>query len=332
MRPFALALMLVFAGCGTYNYNRAALVPRATPRMTNGQPLTGKGQVSLGASSVANLIEPGVGDPDAGIEIPGTQLHGDLRGRISDLLSFGILYENGLEQGAVPLKRTQPPVNGGSVQGYGVAIDVSIPTGNPKLHVGLGVDAMVWSVPYVQYFTCAAGDTCFPYMIEDRGHDLVDSFAASITPSYRVADDVTLFGGVTVRQHPTIQQKGMELDPLFQEPEVESGPPNFIVSGGAEISFADGGILASAMAYYDVSQTPAKYGPGLALMVTLPFGKVKPTPPVTVLVPVAPQGYPPPGYPQPGYPAQPVYPAQPPYPAPPPGPVPLPYPAPTPPQ
>ena len=98
MRHFVLLVLLV--GCGTYNYNRAALVPRSTPRMTTGQPLAGKGQLGLGASSVAHFGKPGVGDPNAGIEIPGTQLHGDLRARLGEMVSFGILYENGLDQGA----------------------------------------------------------------------------------------------------------------------------------------------------------------------------------------------------------------------------------------
>jgi hypothetical protein len=53
--------------CGTYNANRAALVPAATPRMTTGQPSSGVAQLDVGASSVTHLQDPGVGDPSAGI-------------------------------------------------------------------------------------------------------------------------------------------------------------------------------------------------------------------------------------------------------------------------
>lgn len=314
MRYFVWLVLLV--GCGTYNYNRAALVPRATPRMTTGQPIDGQAQIAVGASSVAHLGKPGVGDPNAGVEIPGTQLHGDLRARIGEMVSFGILYENGLDQGAKPLKSTQPPVEGGNVAGYGLSLDVAIPTSDPRFRVGLGVDAMVWSVPYVEYFTCAAGEDCFPYSVQESGRDLVDTFAASITPSFKATPEVTVFGGVTARQHPTIQQKGMEMDPLFSEPEVESGPVNFIVSGGASFSLGNGAVSASAVAYWDVSSDPAKYKPGLALMLAVPFGKPyaprssQPPPPM----------YPPPGYypPQPQYPP-PGYPPPQPY-APPPAP------------
>ena len=336
MRYFVSLVFLV--GCGTYNYNRAALVPRATPRMTTGQPIDGQAQLAVGASSVAHLGKPGVGDPNAGVEIPGTQLHGDLRARIGESVSFGILYENGLDQGAKPLKSTQPPVEGGNVAGYGLAMDVSIPTSDPRFRVGLGVDAIVWSVPYVEYFTCAAGEDCFPYSVQESGRDLVETFAASLTPSFKATPEVTVFGGVTARQHPTIQQKGMEMDPLFSEPEVESGPINFIVSGGASFSLGNGAVYASAIAYWDVSSDPAKYKPGLALMLAVPFGKSYAArqsqpppqypppgyPPPGYYAP-PPQQYPPPGYPPQGYPPpQPYAPPAPAAPPPPPAPAPAP--------
>jgi hypothetical protein len=325
-----LALVPLLVACGTYNYNRAALVPRATPRMSGGHPLSGYGQLTLGASSLAHFGGPGVGDPDAGVEIPGTQLFGSLRGQLNDTFSIGLVYENGLDQGAKPLKTTQPPVEGGNVQGYGITADVSIRTSNPKLRVGLGIDAMLWSVPYVEYFTCAAGEACFPYSIVASEKDTVEAFAASVTPSYRTSDDVTVFGGVTVRQHPTIQQKGVEMDPLLDGPDVESGPANFIFSGGVEVALADHALLATAIAYWDVTRDPAKYGPGAALLLSVPFGKRGHAPPPQPMPPPPPgygpppagYGPPPPGYgpPPPGYGPPPMSapsPAPPPPPAPP---------------
>jgi hypothetical protein len=295
------ALWLVAAGCGTYNYNRAALVPHASPRLHSGAPLDGRAELSAGASSVANLGDPGVGDPNAGIEIPGTQLHGDFRLAMGGL-SVGMIYENGLERTAHALKSTQPPVDGGNVEGYGFMIDYAIHTGNPRFWIGLGVEAILWDAPYVEYYTCAAEEECFPYALQTKGNDTVGTLAGSITPTYRI-DDFTLFGGVTAREHPTIQQKGMDRDPLFDGPEVESGPVNFVISGGAEYTFPNAPLKLSAVAYWDVTRTPAKYGPGLALLVTLPIGKNAPR--VRAPMPV----YPPPGYvpayPPPGYPPYP---------------------------
>lgn len=280
-----IALLLVLAACGERTYNRAALVPRATPRMTSGQPLEGRGQLSLGASSVAHLGDPEVGDdPNAGVEIPGTQLFGALRGRIGKHASLGVLYENGLDQGAKKLRETQPDVDGGNVQGYGLTLDVAIPI-DAQWTVGVGVDGMVWRVPYTSYETYADGT----YTVMDEGRDGVETFAASITPSYKLDPELTLFGGLTIRQHPTIEAKGMDVGTVFDDIEVEAGPANYIVSAGVEGALADGAVLVSAVAYYDLTREPAKYGPGMGVMVSLPFGrrpKQAPPPPGYLYTPV----------------------------------------------
>jgi hypothetical protein len=317
-----ICLVPLLIACGTYQFNRAALVPRAAPRMASGQPLSATGQLGLGATSVTSLGQPTPGDPNAGIEVPSTQLQGNLKLRANENVSFGLLYENGLAQGAEPLKNTQPRVDGGGVFGYGFSLDVSIPTGNPDFRVGTGIDAMIWSTPYVEYATCALGETCFPGTIMERGRDSVGTIAFSITPSYRVSPEVALFGGVTVRQHPTLEQKGLETDPLFRSPEVDSGPFNYIVSGGAELSLADGAVLASGVVYWDISQTPAKYKPGVGMMISLPLGRrgpPRPAPGPVILVPTpappppyAPSPYPPPVPYAPPAPPAPFPPAPPP--------------------
>jgi hypothetical protein len=319
-----LSLVPLLVACGTYNYNRAALVPRATPRMTSGQPLSAAGQLDVGASSVASLGKPEAGDSNAGIEVPSTQLHGGLKLRVGETAAVGVIYENGLAQNAEKLNSSQPDVKGGGVQGYGLSLDISIPTGNPNFRVGLGVDAIMWSVPYVEYFSCAAGESCFPFSIQTEGRDNVGQLALSLTPSFKVSEDLSLFGGLTVRQHPTIDQKGMEQEPLFSEPEVESGPANVLISSGAELSLANGGLLASGVIYWNASQNPAKYKGGFGLMLSVPLGKrgppVKSQPPVIMV----PQPYP--GQ----YPPQPYPPGPAPYPPPTPYPAPAPYPPPAP--
>ena len=302
---FALPALLLVCACGQYNYNRAALVPHATPRMTSGQPLAGRGQLTLGASSVAHLGDPKVGDdPNAGVEIPGTQLFGALKGRIGEHVSFGMLYENGLDRGAKKINASQPDVNEGNVHGYGLSLDISIPTGEPRWRVAVGFDAMLWSVPYVSYETFTDGN----FTIQDRGTDSVDTFAASLTPSFKLDEDITLFGGLTVRNHPTIQQKGTNMGTVLDDVEVESGPANYLVSAGIEGALADGNVLLAAVAYYDISQNPAQYGPGMGVMVSLPFGrraKQQPPPPGMIYAPpgYAPQPYPPPAAPAPAPPA-----------------------------
>jgi hypothetical protein len=322
----SLALCAALVGCGTYNYNRAALVPRSTPRVTTGTPMETIGQIDVGATSVAHLGSPGEGDPNQGVELPGTQLHGGAKLRAGKSLQLGILYENGFDAGAKAIKHNQPPVDNGNVSGYGISLDAIIPTGDPRINVGLGVDGMLWSAPYVQYDSCAAGVDCFPYNITERGRDHVTAFAASVTPSFKLDPSVVLFGGLTVRNQPTIQQKGTTQDPLLDaDGEVQSGPANFVVAAGAQLSLADNAVLLSGVLYYNVSRNVVEDKPGIGLMLSLPFGKIKPAPPANP--PPQQQWYPPPpgGYPPPpppygsGYPP-PLPPAQPPPPAPPPPP------------
>lgn len=276
MRMIASLIGLsLLVGCVSDRRRRAALVPRAVPRMTSGQPLTGAAQLSAGVSSVAHLGSPSGDHPSTGLEVPGTQLHGDLRARIGESASFGFIYEDGLDQGATKLTKTAPEVDGRTgVHGYGVSFDVSIRTPSPKFRVGVGADLIIWSAPYVEYETCARDEECFPFRVTKTGRDSATTFAASLTPSYRVAEGVALFGGVTMRHHPHIDQG----DVFDEEPDVASGPLNFLVSGGAEVAFADGAVLASAVAYWDASRDPVKYKPGLGMLLSLPLGRRTHTP------------------------------------------------------
>lgn len=300
----ALLCLLLASACVDRTFNRAALVPHATPRMTSGQPLEGRGQLSLGASSVAHLGDPELGDdPNAGVEIPGTQLFGALKGRIGKHASFGFLYENGLDRGAKKVNKSQPDVDGGSVHGYGFTLDLAIPI-DDKWTFGIGADAMLWDVPYTSYEVLGGAVT-----IRDEGSDTVESLAASITPSYKVDTDLALFGGLTIRNHPTIQQKGMDqvIDDL--DLDVDSGPANFLVSAGVEGALLDGNVRLMAVAYYDLSRNPAKYGPGMGVMLSLPLGRrsapqQQPPPPGMIYTPMYPtQPYPPPAAPYPPPPA-----------------------------
>jgi hypothetical protein len=319
-RGSLVALAVFAAGCGTYNYNRAALVPHMGPRLDSGAGQSHRGELVLGASSIAHLGKPGLGDASAGIEIPGTQLHGGLKVAPNERFSIGLIYERGFDAGAHPLKSTQPPVDNGDVTGYGMSLDYSIPTGSPNVRIGIGAEAILWSAPYVEYYTCQEQDACFPYAIQAEGHDTVMTGALSVTPSYRTGE-VVVFGGLTVRDHPTLQQKGVDTDPLFDEPEVEPGPANFVVSGGAEIALADGAVKLTGIAYWDVSRTPAKYGPGVAALVSIPFGTRNDRDRRPAQPPVYPPA-PPPVYAPPPPPPAPVYVPPPPAPAPAPAPTP----------
>ena len=296
--------------------------------MTTGAPIEGRGELSIGASSVAHLGDPKEGDVDnQGIEIPGTQLFGGLKGRFGEHFTFGALYEVGLDKGAKKINASQPDVDEGNAHGYGISMDIAIPI-DEKWNIGVGLDAMLWSCPYVAYKTVVGTGG---FTISERSRDTVSQLAASITPSYKIDSDILIFGGLTVKNHPTIDQK--VTGTTFDDVDVDSGPGNYIISAGIEASLAKDKIKLSAMGYYDVSRDPAKYGPGMAVMMSLPFGpKAQPQqqPPPGVIYapqPYYPQPYPPQPYPPQPYPPQPQPPQPQPQPAPTaPGPPPAPPP------
>src|SRR5690242_19212342 len=95
VRPLVLALFGLVA-C-TYQVNRSALAPHAAPTLHSGQPLDGAAEVALGAASVADVSKPTVGNDEASVEIPGTQVHGDARLRVNDAYAIGFMYESGLD-------------------------------------------------------------------------------------------------------------------------------------------------------------------------------------------------------------------------------------------
>lgn len=307
MRTGVLATSLLFViGCGTYRVNRAALAPHAAPSLATGQPLDGAAEMRFGASSLAHSTGPSVGDPEAAVEIPGTQLHADGRVRLSDVFALGLIYENGLDATAErPKGAAQPPVDAGNVQGYGVVADLSIPTNDPKLRVGLSFEGMLWRIPYVEYQTCTADCPLDePWTFMEEGFDDTDTFAIAITPSYDLGT-VRVFGGLTARQHPTIQQKDIEQDPILDvEPEVESGPFNIILSAGVEAELAGGALKLLGIVYQNVTQDPVQYGPGMAALISVPIGRkaARPREPQVIGAPPAPAPYYPPPPPAPAPP------------------------------
>jgi len=269
MRLVIITMFAVTAACQTFAQHRAALVPHATPLPTDGQPLQGAGEVSLGATNVMDVVTPGAGNPDAGDAVPSTQLRGSLSGRINDVISLGGVYERGLASGSHAITSSQPPVDNGDVAGYGVNGTFSVPTSVPGLRVGVSVELLVWSVPWVQYTVCV--QNCLPgpsYAVMDKGTDTVATFALGVIPSYRVGR-LTVFGGATIRNHPTITEKILTDEP--GDAEVRGGPFNLTVHVGAAVDLG-GGVRASLLLDQTVTADPVSYGPGVAAMLAIPFG------------------------------------------------------------
>ncbi|HEU5057324.1 MAG TPA: hypothetical protein VFU21_12395, partial [Kofleriaceae bacterium] len=277
MKPSRLVIPLLFcsAACTTYTVRRSALAPHIAPPMRNGQNLMGaSAEAAVGASALGRAKDPVEGpDANAGLYIPRVEAVAALRKQVSSDFDLGVLYDHGFRRGAIATSEDQPEPNNGSVYGGGVTGFYSVPTGTPGLRVGIGLDLLLYSVPYVEYTTEVDGS----YSRVDHDRDSIGVYSLAVVPSWSTGR-VTLFGGGTVRNHPTIDKGDIEggVDPLFDEDDdVESGPPNFILSAGIDVELGQG-IRAMALVYQPIDREPVKYAPTFGLGLTLPIGRYKP--------------------------------------------------------
>lgn len=268
MRLVGVVLLVLLAGCNVNRVNRAALVPHMTPTLRSGAPMETPAELAVGASSLAHT-RLGSSDDSAAVEVPGTQVEGAMRLRIGRA-SLGLIYAEGLDSGARPIHDNQPPVEAGNTRGYGLTVSGAIPTGDPRWHVGLNVELMTWSVPYIEYVTCVENCGIEPWMYREEGRASVSQAAIGILPTYN-AGTWNVWGGVTLRNHPTIEQKGIEVGIDFED-EVEEGEFNTVLSAGADFELG-GGFRAGVTVYQVVHGKPASYGPGIAAMFTIPLGQ-----------------------------------------------------------
>jgi hypothetical protein len=292
--PILLLAVVGATGCSTFQVHRAALGPHTEPVLYSAEPSEGIAEIGVGASSVAHFKHLSDGNPDSAVEVPGTQARGDVRFQLNDAIALGLAYENGIAATSQQPKRTQPPVENGDVQGVGILTDVSIKTNDPNLIVGLHVDMTIWQVPWVEYITCSTNCGGESWTIQTHGKDTVGTFAFAVTPSYR-SGPVTWFGGLTARQHPTIQEKDTEVLTDL-DGDVRSGPFNLILSVGLEAKLGPM-VKGSLVLYQDLVQDPVTYGPAIGAMVIVPLGKRhKPAPVAAPVYAPTPAGPPqPPG-------------------------------------
>lgn len=277
-----LVLVPLLAGCSTYAQHRAALVPHATPLPTDGQPLAAPAEISIGADNLVDLAAPHLGNPDAGVVVPKQQLRGQALFRVAPNLSIGAVYEQGIRQNATRVSSTVPPIDEGTLAGPGVQMAYSLPTGTPGFRVGFATEIVFWNIPWVEYTSCI--DNCFggPYTYSQRDSTVIPTAAFAIVPSYRTGA-LTLFGGLTARNHPTITEKVITTIP-DSNGDVDSGPYNLTAHAGVAVELG-GGVRASVFVHQTLTSDPVAYGPGLGMLLSIPLGHDAPPPPAPAPAP-----------------------------------------------
>jgi hypothetical protein len=103
----------------------------------------------------------------------------------------------------------------------------------------------------------------------NKGNDTVATLALGVVPSYRTGR-LTVFGGATARNHPTITEKILTNLP-DSDAEVQGGPFNVTLAAGAAFDLGSG-VKATMLVHQTVTRDPVMYGPSLAAMLSIPFG------------------------------------------------------------
>jgi hypothetical protein len=272
---FVLLLVVVVACVPppVYRVQRTARVPHPAAPLRTGEPLAGPIELSVGASSIGDASEPELVDRDASIEVAREQMRAELRIRLGKRGEIAPIYEQANSGTMHALDMTQAPVESGAPSGIGIATRYSIDTGAPGFAFGVGLEAMSWQIPYVEYRTCieyceenGAGDSI------NHGYEGVSTLGLSLTPTYR-RGNLAVFGGAYTRRHPTIKRKGTELYAMDYDQDVDGGRYNWLLSAGVEYRLPIVSLMATVQ--QNLTRDPVQYGPsfGFAIAFRVPDRK-----------------------------------------------------------
>ena len=276
-------VLCLLAGCyqvPVYRVQRTARVPHAAAPLRTGEPLAGPAELSVGASSIGDVRAPRLVDRDASIEGPEQQYRAELRFRIFRA-EIAPIYEYAAGSSMRALDATQAPVDEGDTFGVGGAIRYSIDAGQlaSGLSFGLGLEALSWEIPYVEYRTCVEACEGVDTMQILHGREHVGTLGLGFTPTYRHGP-IAVFAGAYMRQHPTIVRKGTELYEQDRDKDVDGGNENWLVHAGLEWRLPHVSLLAHIQ--QNITRDPVWYGPsfGFAIAARLPeFSWPRSTPP-----------------------------------------------------
>jgi hypothetical protein len=277
-----MRLVLAFVAAGlvgcipppVYRVQRTARVPHPAAPLRTGEPLAGPVELSVGASSIGDVTKPELVDEQASIEVAREQMRAEVRIRLGKRGELTPIFETAMGK-MVPLDSTQAPVEDGKPAGKGLAVRYSIDTGAPGFSVGLGVEAMSWTIPYVEYRTCIeyCEDNNAPIMEKHYGREDVGTFGLSLAPTYR-SGNLAMFATAYTRRHPTIKRKGTEeLSPDYDS-DVDGGNYNLMLSAGLEYRLPVASVMATVQ--QDVTRDPVAYGPSFGLAIALRVPEPKP--------------------------------------------------------
>jgi hypothetical protein len=257
-----MAVSACYPPAPVYRVQRAARVPHAAVPLRTGQPLAGPVELTVGASNLDDVIAPERGDAATGVEVARRQVRGELRFRIGRHGEAALVHERGVGPPAHRLDDGTAPIGDGDPHGTGGALRYAILDDTRKFALGIDVEVLQWSLPYVEYRTCVENCVGSSGTTIDRGTVHETTVGFGLTPTYRHRRWV-VFGGAFVRNHPTVVRKGTEYSTMNSE-DVEGGPTNVLLHAGFAYQLLDG-ISVLLLGHQNVTTDPVRYGPGLAV-------------------------------------------------------------------
>lgn len=259
-----LTLGLFAASC-THSIRRAALVPHQQP-IAHGGSAAQSPEFSVGSPALLSASSPRLSaDQNAGIAIPRWEGQGALRIPFRPNLTMGAHVDYGLDNGSIAVSKDQPDPEG-DVVGAALSLLYSSEL-SPRFTLGIAGQVWFYSIPYVEYNTCV-NCPLGPYTDIDHDRELIAVASVAVLPTYQVAPALAIFGGITLRNHPTIRKSDVTVGPdLDFDEEVESGPLNAIGSIGADYLLAKY-VKLTGYLYQPIAADPVDYGVALGFMLT----------------------------------------------------------------
>jgi hypothetical protein len=269
--PSLLIASLLLAACTTtMPARRAAMVPALAPELSGATPLAYEGELSIGHSGRGGLGSPrlaGSGTDD-GLEVIEPQYSAVLHLQDHAGHSGGIVYQFASGGDSERLARDQPDVHG-DVHGLGVTGAVARWLGDGDWTAKITGDLIVYRLPYAKDTSCLA----------DCAEDPPTLFAYEPAMSVsglvgRRLGRVTLFGGMKLAHHPTIERGGRAAYWADKDNDLELGPLNLVASMGAEVKL--GRVRLLGVIYAPLREDPVAYPAAFALSLNVGLGKALP--------------------------------------------------------
>ncbi|MBU1535545.1 hypothetical protein KKF84_09500 [Myxococcota bacterium] len=271
---FSLLSALFFSwGCASTNtYHRSALTPVPQAALHGSGYFRGRSQISLG-SAVVSSVKPREGisqtetNPDgetvsfsdgAANWIPRTQANLLYRHKFGQYFAMGLLGELALNPGAV--KTYKDTVNlrpRGNAYGMGLTFQFLLPI-HSHAHLGIGTDLLIYNVPYAKMATESTSPSSANLWEPEYGTEVVGVGSFYIIPTY-IFPWGTVFGGLTIRNHPSAPKVQTETSVLDQS-NVDEGKAYYVLSMGAQINLSHN-LAVQIMIYQPITNSPVVYYP-----------------------------------------------------------------------